>query len=187
MAATDASFPSTAERGILDRILSLFSYVKPGEGAGALLLAVNLFVLLAAYYILKPVREALILSEAGAEVKSYASAAQAVLFLLIVPLYGAFASKVNRVRLGRMGDRFFISPGDFLSGGTFGERGGVAYYIWVGIFNYLVIAQFWALPMTSIQKSKASGFPIIGMGASIGAVFGAVATRQGIKTFGPYL
>jgi AAA family ATP:ADP antiporter len=31
------------------------------------------------YYLLKPVREALILSESGAEVKSYSAAAQALL------------------------------------------------------------------------------------------------------------
>jgi len=40
----------------------------------ALLLALNVLLLLCAYYIIKPVREALILSGEGAEVKSYAAA-----------------------------------------------------------------------------------------------------------------
>jgi hypothetical protein len=44
-------------------------------------------------------REALILSQGGAEVKSYSSAGQAVLLLVIVPAYGMFASRVSRVRL----------------------------------------------------------------------------------------
>ena len=40
---------------------------------GALLLAANVFLVLAAHYILKIVRESLILSEKGAEVMAYAS------------------------------------------------------------------------------------------------------------------
>jgi len=45
--------------------------VKPDEGTGVILLAINVFVLLGSYYLFKTVREALILSEKGAEVKSY--------------------------------------------------------------------------------------------------------------------
>ena len=71
--------------------------VRAGEGATAVLLAGNVFLLLASYYILKTVRESLILTEGGAEMKSYSSAGQALLLLLVIPAYGAFASKVNRI------------------------------------------------------------------------------------------
>jgi ATP:ADP antiporter, AAA family len=64
------------ERQLLDRFLSLFTEVQHGEGIGALLLGANIFLLLGAYYILKTVREALILSEGGAEIKAYSAAAQ---------------------------------------------------------------------------------------------------------------
>ena len=87
------------KKGLLDKALSIFSQVKAGEGATALLLAANVFLLLASYYLLKTVREALILSESGAEIKSYAAAGQALLLLAVVPAYGAFAGKVNRIRL----------------------------------------------------------------------------------------
>src|SRR3954447_3441444 len=84
----------------LDRALSVFSLVHDGEGAGALLLAANVFVLLASYYILKTVREPLILGKpGGAEAKSYAAAAQALIFLLAVPVYGMIASRFSRLRL----------------------------------------------------------------------------------------
>src|SRR5262245_62086340 len=83
----------------VDKVLSPFASVRSGEGATALLLMVNVFILLTAYYILKPVREALILGESGAEIKSYAGAAQAMLFLLIIPLYGRLGSRVNRLWL----------------------------------------------------------------------------------------
>ena len=56
------------EKNWLDRILGLVSKVEAGEGISAVLLAANVFFLLGAYYVLKTVRESLILSEAGAEV-----------------------------------------------------------------------------------------------------------------------
>ena len=46
----------------IDRLLGLFSDVQPGEGARALLMLVNVFLILVCYYILKTVREPLILA-----------------------------------------------------------------------------------------------------------------------------
>ena len=60
----------------LERLLNLFTVVRPGEAKTALLLALNVFLILMAYYILKTVREALILGEGTAELKSYLSAGQ---------------------------------------------------------------------------------------------------------------
>src|SRR5262245_11801690 len=90
---------SLKQKNLLDRILGLVAEVHPGESVTAILLATNLFLLLAAYYIIRPVREALILTGGGAEIKSYTGAFHALLFLFIVPAYGAFAAKVNRIRL----------------------------------------------------------------------------------------
>ena len=65
----------------LERLLSLFADVRAGEGVGALLLTVNIFLLLAGYSLMKPARDGLILTEGGAEVASYSAAAQAVLLM----------------------------------------------------------------------------------------------------------
>lgn len=48
--------------GPLDRLLGLFSEVHPGEGARALIMLVNIFLILVSYYIIKTVREPLILN-----------------------------------------------------------------------------------------------------------------------------
>ncbi|MCW5982665.1 MAG: MFS transporter [Bryobacteraceae bacterium] len=188
MAASDISLAPPRDKGLLDRVLSVVSEVKAGEGAGALLLAVNVFTLLASYYVLKTVREALILSEAGAEVKSYANAVQAVLFLLIVPAYGAFASRVNRVRLIGWVTAFFMSHiAIFFLLSQSGVKVGVVYFIWVGIFNYLVIAQFWAFANDLYTEEQGKRlFPIVGVGASLGAVLGALATKYVFERIGPY-
>ena len=91
---TTLRFPSLTPRSRLEQLLAHLVDVRAGEGVGALLLAFNLFLLLGAYYLLKTAREALILSQGGAEVKSYSAAGQAVLLLATVPLYAGFASRV---------------------------------------------------------------------------------------------
>jgi ATP/ADP translocase len=96
------------ERSALEKFLSLFSDVNVGEGGTVLLLFLNAFIMMGLYYILKPVREGLILSGFGAVIKSYSSAAQAILFIVVVPVYGAFAARVNRVWLLSGMTLFFI-------------------------------------------------------------------------------
>ena len=105
-ATPTTSFP----RGPLERLLRLFTDVREGEGPQLLLLALNVFLILTAYYVMKPVREALILDQPhGAELKSYAYAAQAVLLVVLVPLYGALATHLPRRRLINVVTAFFIA------------------------------------------------------------------------------
>src|SRR4030095_6425998 len=96
------------KRTLLDRFLRLFADVHAGEGLTAILLTINLFLLLTGYLIIKTVREALILSEGGAEIKSYAAAGQALLLFLCVPAYGYLASRGNRIKLLNGVNLFFI-------------------------------------------------------------------------------
>jgi hypothetical protein len=84
---TNAETRSEPRKGLLDRILGISAEVRAGEGLTACLLMLNIFFLLAAYSMLKTIREPLILTiPGGAEVKSYAAAAIAGLFLVLVPL-----------------------------------------------------------------------------------------------------
>src|SRR5262245_63972567 len=106
---TPATHASDRPHGPLDRLLSVFGEVRDGEGHTALLLMLNAFLLLSAYYIIKPLREALILGGAGAEVKSYSAAGQALLLLALVPAYGGLASRVSRIRLITWVTLFFVS------------------------------------------------------------------------------
>src|SRR5262245_49829772 len=101
---------TTPQRRTLgERLLSPIADVRRDEIASALLLTLIMFLILAAYYLLKTAREIFILSEGGAEVKSYSSAGQAVMLLFLVPAYGAFASRVNRVQLVQWVTLFFAS------------------------------------------------------------------------------
>ena len=188
MSTAETALPLAPQRTWLDRILSISGRVEAGEGIGALLLALNVFLLLGSYYILKTVREALILSEAGAVVKSYASAGQALLFLLVVPVYGAIASRVNRARLIGYVLLFFIANlAVFYLLGNAGARVGVAFYLWLGIFNMLTVAQFWAFANDVYTEEEGKRlFPVVGIGASVGALVGARFASAMFRQMGPY-
>jgi AAA family ATP:ADP antiporter len=165
----------TGAKGPLDRFLNLFTDVRAGEGVGAVLLASTLFLLLGSYYLLKTTREALILAEEGAAVKSYASAGQALLLLLVIPAYGWFSSRVSRAKMLGWTTAFFISHLVlFYLIGVSGVQVGVAFYIWLGIFNVFVVALYWGLAndvYSEIQGKRL--FPIVGVGASAGAWVGS--------------
>ena len=168
--------PFAARRpGFVDRAVGLVARIQPGEGVGALLLAANVFCLLASYYLLKTARESLILSEGGANVKSYAAAAQAAILFVAVPLYGAVASRVDRARLVN-GVLLFFASNLLVFRGVVAHDGhiGIAFFLWVGVFNLMVVAQFWALANDLYTPERGSRlFPFVGVGASIGALAGA--------------
>ncbi len=81
-----ASRAHVGRAGIVDRLLRIFTDVRAGESATALLLTANVFLIFIAYYLMRPVREALILAGGGAELKSYLSAGQVVLLAGAVPI-----------------------------------------------------------------------------------------------------
>lgn len=179
------------QRSPLERFLGLFTEVKGGEGGVALLLTLNIFLILTAYYIIKPVREALILAAPnGAEWKSYAAAGQALLLLGAVPLYGWVASKAPRRRLINVVTIFFAGclVLFFLAIKAFGQGGltlGLGFFLWVGVFNLMVPAQFWSFAndVYTVEQGKRL-FAIVAFGASLGAVLGSIITDRLIEPLG---
>jgi AAA family ATP:ADP antiporter len=166
--------PSTYER-VLARALRPFAKVHADEAVNTTLLTLAVFLLLTAYYLLKTAREPLILLHGGAEVKSYAAAGQAALLLVVVRAYSEVAKRVGRMRLLAIVYLFFAANLLlFASLARGGAAIGVPFFLWVGVFNYTAIAQFWAFAadLHGAEQGKRI-FPILGIGSSVGAVAGA--------------
>jgi AAA family ATP:ADP antiporter len=170
----------TIDRGWLERLLSPVADVRRGEALSALLMSLTMFLILYAYYLLKTAREVFILAEGGAEVKSYSSAGQALLLIGLVPLYGKLASTVNRVQLIQWVTLFFVANlGLFTLALTSGLHIGIVYFLWVGIFNVMVIAQFWAFANDLYTQEQGKRlFPLIGVGSSLGAWMGSLRAGE---------
>jgi AAA family ATP:ADP antiporter len=186
MAAAPA-VASPPDKGPLERLLSPLADVRRGEAPSALLLTLVMFLLLSSYYMLKTAREVFILSGGGAEVKSYASAGQALLLLLLVPAYGAFAARVRRSTLISCVSLFFTANILlFALAARAHFRIGVPYFLWLGIYNVMVVAQFWALANDVYTKDQGRRlFPLIGVGSSLGAWIGSVRAGTLIQAMGP--
>ena len=174
------------DKGWVERLLSPIADVRRGEATSTLLMSATMFVMLAGYYQLKTAREMFILSEGGAEVKSYSAAGQALLLVVLVPLYSAFASRVSRTQLVQWVTAFFVANLLlFLLALKAGWRIGIPFFLWVGIFNVMVIAQFWALAADLYREDQGKRlFPLIGVGSSLGAWLGSVRAGQLMESVG---
>ena len=166
---------------VLDRFLSMFADVRGGEGVTAVLMLANIFLLLVCYSVIKTVREPLILLGGGAEVRSYTAAAQALLLVGFVPLYSWLASRVGRTRLLVGVTVFFVACIELFAAAvtTRVPYVGVAFFIWVGIFNMSLVAQFWSFASDIYSKEAGDRlFPIIVIGMTAGAPLGSLAAAR---------
>jgi len=159
--------------------LHAFALVRPAEALSVALLFCYALVLLVCYYLLKTLREPLLLAEGSAEIKSYAQAVIALVLLVLVPLYAAAFKRVERARLVRGITVLFI--GNLLLFAFLGEAGvdiAFAYYVWVGVFGVVILAQFWAHAADAFDvESGERVFPAIVVGATLGGLVGPLAFR----------
>lgn len=148
----------------------------PHERTVCTLLTANLFILLTSYYLLKTVREALIIGEAGAEVKSYTAAAQPLILILAAKVYAFVASRKSAPALLTSVVLFFTAV--VLTLGIMSFRGvpvGVVFFLCLGPFTLIVVAQFWAYAadLFTLEEGKRL-FPLVGLGGVLGAWVGAL-------------
>jgi AAA family ATP:ADP antiporter len=148
----------------------------------------NIFLILVSYYVIKTVREPLILNtevpgflhrlgiRGPAEVKTYAAAGQALVLMAFVPAYSWFASRVNRLKLVLGVTLFFAANIVAFALAVAAEVPfiGVAFYVWVGFFSLSIIAQFWSYANDIYTKEAGNRlFPVIGIGMTAGTPVGA--------------
>jgi AAA family ATP:ADP antiporter len=173
-----------------ERILRLFADVQPREGATSLILVANIFLILVAFYLVKPVREGwLAVTDIGdltkLEIKAYSAFAQSLLLLGILPLYARLAARLSRrdliVRVGIVFGvllvAFWLSQPNMLLGGY--PFFGILFYLFVGIFSVTLVAQFWAFSTDVYGAERGARlFPLIAVGAALGAVVGSWLGRK---------
>ena len=169
---------------LIDVALRPFSKVEPGEGTVAALLLTCVFLILTSYYLLKTAREGMILSGSvfglrGEELKSYAGGAMAVLLFAVLPAYDALANRVRRMRLINISYALVIAclVGFFVLAKS-GVAIGLPFFVWIGIVNLFLIAQFWSYANDLYTEEQGKRlFAIIAIGGSVGAIAGPQLAR----------
>jgi ATP:ADP antiporter, AAA family len=162
--------------------------VHAGEGQLVLVFFVNLFLLLTAYYILKVVREPLILLGGGAVSRSYARGFQAGLLALAIPAYSVLANRIEPARLVKWVVGFFVvTLVAFFALGQAGAPVGFAFFVWLGIFSTLSIAQFWSLANDLLSEEDGKRlFPLVAAGGTIGGIAGAQIAAHLLGRINPF-
>ncbi len=179
---------SLARRSRFERFLELFTMVRAGEGRSVAWFFSFAFLILVAYYVLKTLREPLLLVDDSAEMKSYAYATIAALLIFIIPVYGWVFRRTRRSQLTRIVTAFFIiNLGVFYGLGMAGYDVGFWYFVWVGIVGLMLPAQFWAYAADTYNiKSGQRLFPVIMAGATFGGLLGPLIAGALYERLGPW-
>lgn len=142
------------------------------------------FCLLAGYFVLRPVREAI--GVRGGEGRlSWLYTGTFVAMLFANPVY---AWAVNRSRRQNLVPALYLFFATHLVAfcvafATLGERGrhvaGDVFFIWLSVFNLSAVTTFWGLLVDVFERETAKRrFGAIAAGGTIGAIVGSLLTEQ---------
>lgn len=176
-----------------ERLTALRGFVvdlRPDEARALGLAFLFHFVVLASYYVLRPIRDE-IGAAGGLENLSWLFTATLAAMLVANVLFSAVAARLSRRRFIPLAYRFFIGTlGAFFllmqldPAGVVSWVGG-AFYVWVSVFNLFVVSVFWAFMadlFTAEQGKRLFGF--VAVGGTLGAILGGVLTAQLVHVVG---
>ena len=170
---------------------SLFIKVNQTFTKQSLLASIFFFFVLSSWYVLRPVRNEMAVS--NVDNLPLLLAIGAIAMLLVNPIYSWAASKTNLRKLLTYCYLFFIS---YLLMFLFAWRVldlegvvwlGRAFYIWCNIYSFFVVSIFWVVIINVFRSSKTRNFyGVIMAGGSIGAFVGSEISKRFSTSFNDY-
>lgn len=174
-AATDQ-----ARSSVFDKLFGLERH----EYVAAAWSFVYFFCVLSAYYMLRPVREAMGV-ESGPATLPYLFMASFVVMLLATPLFGWITSRYPRKVFLPWVYAFFILN-ILVFWAIFAQRIddgqshvwlGRVFFVWLSVFNLYVVSVFWSFMADIYTREQGRRlFGLLSSGGSIGALLGGTAT-----------
>jgi AAA family ATP:ADP antiporter len=163
---------------------------RADQGTGLLLSTLAFFLVMAGYYMIRPVRDQLGGAVGSQSLPLFYAAVFGVIVLL-TPVFGWLVAHVSRRRLLAWSYSFFIVcllafvPA-FMAQDRVGARLlGVVFYVWGSVFNLFVVSLFWSFMADIFASAQARRvFPLIALGGMGGAVFGPLLTRVLVHVIG---
>lgn len=157
-------------------VFTSLTQMKPKEQRSAFLAFLIIFILMASYFILRPVRDAMASDWSDAEV----SLLWNIQFFLSIAIVGVYSFLVSRLNFRwivpvvygafSLSFLFFYLLTPKFANPVLIEKG---FYLWVTAFSLLNLSVFWSF-MSSLftQEQSQRLFAFIGSGASAGAILG---------------
>ena len=174
----------------MNRILKPFVDVKPNEIRALWLGFLFFFLILAGYYITKPIRDSI--GASNMDALPWMFTATLVAMLIANAAFAATVARMSRRKFIPLAYGFFIVVFGlfFIAMRSRPEAEqvwiGRGFFVWVSVFNLFNTAIFWAF-MTDLftveQGKRLYGF--IAVGGTLGAILGAYITKHFVRDVGP--
>jgi AAA family ATP:ADP antiporter len=174
----------------MKKLFSKIVDVKPNEVRALWLGFVFHFIILTAYYIVKPIRDGIAASN-KLETLPWMFTATLVVMLIANTIFGAIVARMERRKFIPFAYAFFILV-LLLFFGLLGTGSpaqqvwtGRAFYVWVSVFNLFNTAIFWAFmtDLFTVEQGKRL-YAFIAVGGTLGAIVGAYTTKHLIRDLG---
>src|SRR5574341_1393353 len=154
-------------RQIFNRLLGTSFDVRKGEGALVLMMFSNYFIILAAYYMLKPLRDAEFLKTIGTSKLPLVYILVAIFSATFVALYNKYSQRVKFIDIITYASIVIILS-LVVMGSLIDSKIQIIYYlfyVWVSVLEALITSQFWIFANTIFDASQAKRvFSILGIG-----------------------
>ncbi len=150
----------------------------------SLLLFVNFFLILVAYYLVKPASRSLFLEHSSSDALPYVWTGSGLLLLLLVPGYQGLLRRFGRMRVV-LGSCVATSASLLLFRGLFDHAGAptaIAFYVLVDIFSVVLVEQFWSLTNSVYDTREGKRwYGLIASGGLVGGLVGGLTASELVK------
>ncbi|SEG10296.1 MULTISPECIES: MFS transporter [unclassified Methylobacterium] len=176
-------------RGTLARLID----VQPGEGRALAWSWAYIFSILAAYYVLRPIRDQMGVA-GGIENLPWLFTATLLGMLALNLPFAYLVKRMPRARFVPITYRFFAANilafalTLYLAPAEWGVWIGRVFFVWLSIFNLFVVSIFWATIVDVFSNAQGKRlFGFIAAGATLGAIAGSATTAilaKNVPTWG---
>ena len=163
--------------------------LEPGEGVAVAWAFAYFFLLLASYYILRPLRDEMGIA-GGIDKLPWVFTGTFVAMLVAVPLFGWITARLPRRRFLPLVYVFFIFNLLLFFAAfqveAWREITARAFFIWVSVFNLFVVSVFWSFMVDLFSSPQGKRlFGLIAAGGTAGAISGPTLTAVLVGPLGP--
>jgi AAA family ATP:ADP antiporter len=163
---------------LLSRIFKAAAKIEPNELKATMLSFLFVFILMTAYFILRPVRDSLS-SDWTDEQLSWLWTSTFLFSALAVSIYGGVISRIRFKIIVPTVYAFFAATfvGFYIAGTALGDNDYVnrAFYVWLSVFSLFHLSVFWTFMSGLYNKEQAKRlFAVIALGATAGAIVGPI-------------
>jgi ATP:ADP antiporter, AAA family len=163
--------------------------VLPSERAALALGFAFHFCVLASYYLVRPLRDALGL-EGGADKLQWLFTATFVVMLLMVPVFGALASRLPATRFVPLIYRVIAASmlvfGLLIANHIAPVTVGRVFFVWISIYNLFIVSIFWSVLVDRFSSEQGRRlFGCIAAGGTLGTFIGPLLAATMVTRLGP--